>query len=325
MNQTLIIAAIVGVAVFIVLFFVFSKLSKSKTGSKRTQDTLRQLMEETHGYEEQAALGDSSLIKEEMDSPILRSISALPMGDAMAAKIRKAGMGNHAMILIGVLLLIFLLLGFGISRIGAGPLGFLVAIFFAFFAINMFLDQRIRKRNDEFIKMFPDVLDMIVRSVRSGFPLNTALKMVADNMEPPVSTEFRQVTDEVALGMSMDQALARLGERVDEPDIHFFVVVLNVQSETGGNLAEIISNLSGIIRKRKQLRQKIRAMTSEGRATSWVLGALPVVVFLAISYMSPHHLEPLYDTLIGNMIFATAIGLILLTFWVVNQMIDIDI
>ena len=104
--------------------------------------------------------------------------------------------------------------------------------------------------------MFPDVLDMIVRSVKSGFPLNTAIKLIAENMEPPVSTEFQQVSDEVALGRPLNHSLARLAERIPEQDIKFFVVVLNVQQETGGNLAEVIGNLSGIIRKRKHLRMK---------------------------------------------------------------------
>ncbi len=324
MNQSLIVAGIIGLVVFVILYLVFSKFGKGKSGP-RTQNALRQLMEETQTFEDNVLTNQSIVKEDHAQSPMLKAVAMLPYGDQMAAKILKAGLAHRVPVLGVILLGVFIVVGVGLSNIGLGLLGYVFSLFIALLVVNKILQHRIVKRNDEFIKMFPDVLDMIVRSVRSGFPLNTALKMVADNMEAPVSTEFRQVTDEVALGMSMEQALARLAQRVDEPDIQFFVVVLNVQAETGGNLAEIISNLSGIIRKRKQLRQKIRAMTSEGRASAWVLGALPVLVFLSISYTSPDHMQPLYNTLIGNMLFATAVSLILLTFWVVNQMVDIDI
>jgi tight adherence protein B len=145
------------------------------------------------------------------------------------------------------------------------------------------------------------------------------------NLESPVKEEFQIVVDEIAMGRTMDQALSNLAARIDEPDINFFVVVLNVQQETGGNLSEVINNLSVVIRKRKQLRLKIRAMTSEGRATGWVLGALPLVVFAAIMKVAPTHLDPLLHTSTGNIILAIAAGLVVLALWIVRRMVDIDI
>ena len=144
-------------------------------------------------------------------------------------------------------------------------------------------------------------------------------------MEAPVNGEFQQVVSEIAAGRSVNETLNRLAARINEPDINFFVVVLSVQQETGGNLAEVISNLSGIIRKRKQLRLKIKAMTSEGRATAWILGALPVVVFFILYFMRREYIRPLWEETMGQMILGTAIGLVFLCMWVVNQMIDIDI
>jgi tight adherence protein B len=185
--------------------------------------------------------------------------------------------------------------------------------------------RRIMKRNAKFIDQFPDALDTIVRSVRSGFPLSVALNMLAENAESPVREEFRQVTDEIALGRSLNQALARLAVRINEPDIRFFVVVLTVQQETGGNLAEIVSNLSNIIRKRKQIRHKIHAMTSEGRATGYVLGALPVLVFTALYFVQPTYLDPFFHDPLGQQFFAGAIALIVTCYFVVKQMINVDI
>jgi tight adherence protein B len=181
------------------------------------------------------------------------------------------------------------------------------------------------KRNREFIDQFPDALEIIVRSVRSGFPFSVALQMLAENSRDPIRSQFQQVVEEVALGRSLQQALARLAGRINEPDVRFFVVVIGVQQETGGNLAEIIGNLATIIRKRKQLRHKIKALTAEGKATGWVLGLLPVVVFVLLYVLQPHYLDPFFNDSLGQMLFGGAIFLLLVCFLIVRQMIKVDI
>lgn len=185
--------------------------------------------------------------------------------------------------------------------------------------------KKIRKRQLDFLNQFPEALDMIVRSVRSGFPVNAALQMVGDTAEEPIRSEFRQMCDEIIAGRSMQQVLSRLAARINQQDVRFFAVVLSVQQETGGNLAEIIGNLAGILRKRKQLRLKIHAITSEGRATGLVLGALPVLVFGAIYVAQPDYLKPFFTTGAGNMMLGVVIGLLVTCYVVVKQMIKVDI
>jgi len=129
----------------------------------------------------------------------------------------------------------------------------------------------------------------------------------------------------VSYGRTLPEALLRMSRRIDEQDLHFFVVVLSVQQETGGSLAEVLANLSSVIRKRKQLRQKIHALTSEGRTTSYILGGLPVMEFCILYWVSPGYLDPLFATLTGNIILGIAIGLIVSAMWVVRAMINIDI
>jgi tight adherence protein B len=206
-----------------------------------------------------------------------------------------------------------------------GVIGVILAPFAAFIITKKYLQHAIEKRNRLFLDMFPEALDMIVRSVKSGHPLNTALRMIADNMEEPVGPEFRQLVNEITYGRPLVEALQRLAKRIDESDIHFFVVVLSVQQETGGNLAEIMGNLSNVIRGRKRLNLKIRAMTSEGRATGWVLGSLPILQMGALKVSSPEYLDPLFDTVTGNMLFALAMSLIVAALWIVSKMIKIDI
>lgn len=323
MLESVIIALVVFFVLFGLLMVVLPKLMGGKE-SEHTKHALRQIMEDTQ-HSRKEADAESVFRSDLNDSAVLRTVMKMPGGYSLASYMLKAGYGSKAggFLLFMLGLLVALLLVSEASNMGI--VGFILAICLAYFLPLKYLERRVNKRNDLFIDMFPDVLDMIVRSVRSGFPLNTAIQMVAENMEPPISTEFRQVADEIALGRTMDEALSRLAERIDEPDINFFVVVLNVQQETGGNLAEVIGNLSNIIRKRKQLRKKIKAMTSEGRATGLVLGSLPVALALVLHFTSPNHLLPLFETTPGNMLLMTALGLLGLTFWIIRQMLDIDI
>jgi tight adherence protein B len=208
---------------------------------------------------------------------------------------------------------------------GLGPLAFLLAAIPAYALPLFHYRQKLRQRNQKFIDQFPDALDMIVRSVRSGFPLPVALQLLAENAAEPVRTEFRQVADEMALGRSLAHSLARLSARVEEPDVRFFVVVLTVQQETGGNLAEIIGNLSTIIRKRKQIRHKIRAMTAEGKATGVVLGSLPLIVFGALFMIRPDYLDAFFTDPLGMKLFISAIIMLVACFFIVKQMIKVEI
>jgi tight adherence protein B len=293
MLQALVMFVVVAIVSYFLLMLLFPQMFRGGK-TEHAQNALQRMIDNTQAVEAELD-PEYSVFRESLaQTPLLGMVGGLPfIGQRAAELIMQAGRVKETGLLLAVYVGMFLFLlvsmtgGEFVNHFFGSFLGMIMSlvipIFLPMFLIYSYLQSRIRKRNDIFINMFPDVLDMIVRSVRSGFPLHTALKLVAENMEKPVSSEFRQVSDEIALGRPMGQALARLAERIPEPDIRFFVVVLNVQQETGGNLAEVISNLSGIIRKRKHLRMKIKAMTSEARATGWVLGCLPVVIFAALT------------------------------------------
>ena len=137
-----------------------------------------------------------------------------------------------------------------------------------------FLQSRHQRR---FLEAFPDALDLIVRAVRGGLPVPEAMEVVTKEVRPPVGAEFRRLLDELRIGTTMDDALQRAADRVRVPDFRFFVVSLLLQSQTGGAIAETLSNLSAIIRQRKALRLKARALTAEAQASAMVVGATPLV------------------------------------------------
>jgi len=313
---------ILGYLGFVILF---PKAIPEEAGA-RTRDALRELYETTQSHSD-ANTSNNQILRDEYaeETYLVQGFYSFPFMRKLYTKLVQAGYqkqaGAIAIVMVAMVFLLTALLLIG----GFGPMSIVFGPFFAYYAPYAYFKRKIRKRNATFIDQFPDVLDMIVRSVRSGFPITTAFKMVAENMESPVKEEFRQVVQEIAIGRPITDSLTRMSERIQEPDINFFVVVLSVQQETGGNLSEVVSNLSGIIRKRRQLRMKIRAMTSEGRATALILGSLPFVIFFALYFIRRDYLEPLWKDSFGQMLLGGSLGMVALCMWIVSNMIDIDI
>jgi tight adherence protein B len=143
------------------------------------------------------------------------------------------------------------------------------------------------RRQKQFGAQFPDALDMIVRSLRAGHPVPIALTMVAREMKDPVGTEFGIVVDEITYGAELESALRNLYFRVGQEDLPLFVTAVAIQGSTGGNLGEILANLSAVIRDRFKMRRKIRALAAEGRASALILSSLPIAMFFIIQLVSP--------------------------------------
>ncbi len=321
--EPIILAVLIGVVVYIAIVALIPKNILADS-SQYTRSMLKRLEAESHGatsnQEDTVEIMREHIRKANV---LTRVFFTLPGAKLVYPKLMKAGLADSIDKLLMVsIILLFLLVWLLKSHGITGILGAFVAVY----ALGLFyIRRRIRKRNAIFLNDFPDALDMIVRSVRSGYPLNAAVRMVSENMQAPISTEFKQVADETAFGSSLVDSLKRLAIRIDEADIKFFVVVLSVQQEVGGNLAEVLSNLSNIIRKRKHLRLKVKAITSEGRATAWVLGLLPVFVFMIIKYVAPKHLDPLFTTPLGNMMLAFAIAIVLLGGFIVSKMSNVEV
>jgi tight adherence protein B len=316
----------IAILTYIGLVLAFPKVVPEEKASF-TQQALDRIYEETTIGADNMDRDIELALKSQLEDapPLARLFFSTPLTRPMYDALVQAGYADQAQTIAlyfmgGSLLFVFgaLYIGFGLFSLLLGPL-------LAYLIAYRHCMGRVRKRNAQFLSQFPDVIDMVVRSIRAGFPLNTAMQMIAENMEEPSKTEFRYVLNDIALGRSINQALTRLTSRVNEQDVKFFAVMVAIQQETGGNLAEILNNLSTILRKRKLLRDKLRALTSEGRATGWILSALPVFVFLALMFIQPDYLKPLWTHPLGMMFFGTAIGLVAFCNFIVRRMIDIEI
>lgn len=192
-------------------------------------------------------------------------------------------------------LTIFILIGTIISLIFAFLLHFstmfaLVIFFSIGFVLPIVLLRRARnKRIQKFAKQLPDALDMIVRSLRAGHPASVAIGLVAREMPDPLGTEFGIVSDEITFGLSLENAVRKLSQRVGFEGLKLLSVSLSIQSKTGGNLTEILSNLSSVLRERHKLRMKVKALSAEGRMSAWIISLFPLVMFGILIVISPRY------------------------------------
>jgi tight adherence protein B len=148
----------------------------------------------------------------------------------------------------------------------------------------------INKRLNKFNANFPDAIELMVRGLRSGLPITETLGIVASEIPGPVGLEFRTVSDKMKIGRTMEAALQDTADRLGTPEFQFFVITLAIQRETGGNLAETLSNLADVLRKRSQMKLKIRAMSSESKASAYIIGSLPFIVFSLVWFINPHYM-----------------------------------
>ena len=168
----------------------------------------------------------------------------------------------------------------------------------------------------------PDVFDMMGQALRAGHSLAGAVQLICEQMPPPIATEFAQVYHEQNLGIKIEEALQAMANRVDSLDVRFFVTAVMIQRQTGGDLAEVLDNIGGVIRQRIELAGLVRGLTAEGRPSGWVLFALPMLVFVASMYLNPDYARVLLEDPRGQVMLMIAAGMQLMGIamirWIVN-------
>jgi len=196
-------------------------------------------------------------------------------------------LGKYSMVCLGVAATIMILL---VMRGAPFILSLLLGIFFGVGGPHFIIGRMIKRRINKFNSNFPDAIELMVRGLRSGLPITETLTIVASEIQGPVGVEFRMVVDKMKIGRTMEAALQETADRLGTAEFQFFVITLAIQRETGGNLAETLSNLADVLRKRAQMKLKIRAMSSESKASAYIVGALPFVVFTLVWMINPGYM-----------------------------------
>ena len=163
---------------------------------------------------------------------------------------------------------------------------------------------------------------MIVRGVKSGLPVNDCLKLIATESPEPIRSEFQGIVEGQRVGVTLEQGLEKIYERMPLPEVNFFQIVLAIQQKTGGNLSEALSNLSKVLRERKKMRAKIQAMSQEAKASAGIIGSLPPGVMLMIYFVSPEYMNVLFTTTAGNIIIVAGLLWMSIGVLVMKKMID---
>jgi tight adherence protein B len=181
------------------------------------------------------------------------------------------------------------------------------------------------RRQKKFTAEFANAIDVIVRGVKSGLPLNECLKIIAREAPQPLATEFQRLCDSVSMGVPLEQGLTKMFERMPLPEVSFFSIVLSIQLKAGGNLSEALNNLSVVLRARKMMREKVNALSSEAKASAAIIGALPICVCVMVSITSPDYMGLLFSDPTGHMGLLAGFLMMSAGILVMRQMINFDI
>lgn len=181
------------------------------------------------------------------------------------------------------------------------------------------------RRIKKFIAAFPEAIDVIIRGVRAGLPVGDCFRMVATESPEPLGSEFRRVVEAQAVGLTIGEAAEKLADRINTPETSFFAIVLNIQEKTGGNLSETLGNLSNVLRERKRMKEKVKAISSEAKASAGIIGSLPFLVAVLVYIFSPDYILLLFNTTAGNIIIGVSLVWMGLGAFVMRSMINFEI
>jgi len=291
MDVKLILLILMLFGVLAMLVLAFSGPSASKAQSRRLAAALAR--HNASGETQIEARMRKAITAYRPDTKGLASI--IPNPENLAKRLRMTGkkwtLNQYMMASAGVTVAVVLI---GLLR-GWAPLTALFVGTAAGLGLpHKYVGMLIAKRVKKFTVNFPDALELMVRGLRSGLPIAETLTIVSTEVPGPVGEEFRLVTERIKIGKTMDQALAETGERLGTPEFQFFCITLNIQRETGGNLAETLANLATVLRQRAQMKLKINAMSSESKASAWIIGSLPFIVFGLISWINFKYMSPFF-------------------------------
>jgi tight adherence protein B len=253
------------------------------------------------------------------------TLAHLPLLGGIARKITqvwpKFSLAKFVFITLGLAIM-----GFAIMFVVTGSLLLAAVIALIFSAIPMIvLNSAVNRRQRNFMDQLPEALDFLSRILRAGHSLSTGLQMMADELPQPLSGEFRRCYDSHSVGQALEDSLKDTAVRVDNADFGFFVTAILIQRQTGGDLSEVLSNISDMIRQRIRLQQHVKAKTAEGRFTGYILVVFPIVLFFVSYYLNPAYASVLLHTTTGIELLCLAGAMLALGTWAIKKITTIRV
>jgi tight adherence protein B len=253
------------------------------------------------------------------------TLAHLPLLGGIAQKIAQVwprfSLAKFVFITLGLMVM-----GFAIMFVvtASALLGSVCALVFGFLPL-LVLNSAVNRRQRNFMDQLPEALDFLSRILRAGHSLSTGLQMMADELPQPLSGEFRRCYDSHSVGQALEDSLKDTAVRVDNADFGFFVTAILIQRQTGGDLSEVLTNISDMIRQRIRLQQHVKAKTAEGRFTGYILVVFPVILFFVSYYLNPKYASVLLHTTTGVELLCVAGGMLLLGTWAIKKITTIKV
>jgi tight adherence protein B len=286
--------------VFAAVFLLMQGLTMPASGGARLRRSLRRRLEEI-GAESQQNIG--SILREKYLkglSPLERQLEELPLMEKLAKMSEQAGKTTPAYRVVMTSLLLALVGGLLVGVLLRSGAAGLLAAAVGFVAPYMRLSMQRRQRLEKIEEQLPDAIDVVKRSLRAGHPFNTAIKLVAEDMDPPIAKEFELTFSDLNYGNDVRRSMLGLLSRVPSVTVMALVTSVLVQRETGGNLAEILDQIGKVVRSRFRFERKMRALSAEGRMSAWVLAMMPLALFAVLSIVTPTYLPVLLKSPVGH-------------------------
>jgi tight adherence protein B len=311
-------------AVLGMVYFAFAGPSAVKAGNRR----LESVRERHSRSSEVAAQAQLKRILQTRQQSKMEGWAErfIPNPALLAKRLQQTGrnisLPKYALISLGLFLVVAAILSVrGLPPMLAIFVGLFAGVGIPHYAVTKMIKRRVAK----FTARFPDAIDLMVRGLRSGLPISETLGIVGEELPGPISEEFRAVSDKMKIGRTMEAALQETADRLGTAEIQFFVITLAIQRETGGNLAETLNNLSEVLRKRAQMKLKIRAMSSESKASAYIVGALPFIVFGLIWFINNEYMAKFFTD--DRLMIAGGGGLVWMGIgaFIMAKMIDFEI
>ncbi len=307
MDMPILIAIIASVAGVLMLGLALAGPSVAKAKTRRMS-----AIKDRHAMSTEAVV--AAQMRKTIQAARGQGVSAsmaglMPRRQVMELRLRRTGkaitVSNYMFTMMGIFVVMTgLVLAIGGPLLLAALVGAGAAMGIPHMAVGMMISKRVKKFNAR----FPDAIDLLVRGLRSGLPVTETFNVVSHEVPGPVGEEFKAITERIRIGKSMDLALQESADMLGTPEFQFFCITNAIQRETGGNLAETLSNLSDVLRKRAQMKLKIRAMSSEAKASAYIVGALPFFVFGIVWMMNPAYLMGFFTE--ERLMIAGIVGLV---------------
>ncbi|UWQ05771.1 type II secretion system F family protein [Aliiroseovarius crassostreae] len=314
--------ALIYASVFVAALLLTDTLARALLRSRRSTREVNSRLRHLAHSDNQNSAYDTLILKRGIRS----DLGAQVILDRLVRLYNQSGLEMSRPRRVSYVLFLFLIGWLIASVFVSGKLPVQLIFAFCFTGLNTLLALAVlrHRRMKKFVTQLPGTIDVIVRSLQAGHPLNAAIAMVSKEMPDPIGSEFGLLSDQLTFGFDIESALVNMQERVGVDELKLLTVTITVQSGTGGNLAEILENLAGMIRDRLMLRAKIRAISAEGRLTAVIMAVFPFGLYFVIKLLAPDYFDPLIDT--GYATTVVTICLIMMGFGMIilNRMVNFD-